>query len=315
MTITYSVALHRNSASGDSVREKIRNKHLSAVILLLFFVYSSVSSTVFQMFACDSLDDGNKYLRADYQILCTDEKHKSLQIYAGLLIALYPVGIPLLFAVLLYRHRDVLAVSRANKTKAQSIASLWAPYRPNRFYSEVIECARRIMLTGVVVFIYPNDTAQIAITLLNSFLFFVVFEVLSPYKSASDTWVSRFGHILIFFTMFDVLLLRVDVSQESSESQKILAGVLVAGHVVMIVVVVAEAIGICYASTGSGNVLEEHIPSQRRFQRPTIGSGLETASNQDLHTDGVLWPSGPSMAPVEAIGGNTEVDRQDFSSR
>ena len=44
-------------------------------------------------------------------------------------------------------------------------------------------------------------------------------EELTPYESASDTWVSRSRHILIlkyFFTMVDVLLLRVVVSKESS---------------------------------------------------------------------------------------------------
>ncbi|CAN0528549.1 unnamed protein product, partial [Scytosiphon promiscuus] len=109
------------------------------------------------------------------------------------------------------------------------------PYLPNRFYYEIVECARRIMLTGMVVFIYPNNTAQIAITVISTFIFFVASEVLSPYESVFDTWVTRCGHVLIFFSMFDVLLLRVDVAQESSDSQKVLAGVLVVGHLVMIV--------------------------------------------------------------------------------
>ncbi|CAM9782397.1 unnamed protein product, partial [Laminaria digitata] len=236
--MTYAIALRRDSTADDRLRERIRNKHLSAVLFLLFFVYSSVSSTAFGMFACDSLDDGEEYLRADYRILCTDAKHRALQGYAAIMILVYPVGIPLLFVVLLYRHRVVLADPWADKAKAQSISSLWAPYRPGCIYYEVVECGRRIMLTGAVVFIYPNDTAQIAITLAISFFFFVVSEALSPYESVSDTWLSRFGHVLIYFSMFDVLLLKVDASHESSESQQILAGVLVAGHVVMIGVVV-----------------------------------------------------------------------------
>ncbi|CAM9283120.1 unnamed protein product [Laminaria digitata] len=128
-------------------------------MFVLFFVYSSVSSTVFQMFACDSLDDGKLYLRADYCILCTDAKHRALQAFAGFMIVVYPVGIPLLFAVLLNRHCKVLSDPGAGEAAAQSIASLWAPYRPTRFYYEIVEYGRRIMLTGVVVFIYPNDTA------------------------------------------------------------------------------------------------------------------------------------------------------------
>ncbi|CAN0460109.1 unnamed protein product, partial [Scytosiphon promiscuus] len=95
LAMTYQVALHRSSTGDDGVREKIRNKHLSAVLFLLFFVYSSVSSTVFRMFACDNLDDGEEYLRADYRILCTGAKHRALQTYAAIMIVVYPVGIPL----------------------------------------------------------------------------------------------------------------------------------------------------------------------------------------------------------------------------
>ncbi|CAN0474933.1 unnamed protein product, partial [Scytosiphon promiscuus] len=109
LAMTYAIALRRNPGSYDSVREKISNKHLTSVLLLLFFVYSSVSSTVFQMFACDPLDDGIEYLRADYRIFCTDAKHRALQVYAVLMIVVYPVGIPLLFFGLLYRHREVLS--------------------------------------------------------------------------------------------------------------------------------------------------------------------------------------------------------------
>ena len=127
------------------------------------------------------------------------------------------------------------------------------------------------MLTGAVVFIYPNDPAQIAITIINSFLFFVVSEVLSPYESVADTWVSRSGRVLIFFSKFQVLLLRVDVSQESIENQQALAGVLVAGHIVMIAAVVAEAIGLWSASRRAGEgVVEKHAPSQTALRMPSM---------------------------------------------
>lgn len=152
------------------------------------------------MFACDSLDDGSNYLRADYRILCTDAQRLTLQVYAGVMIVVYPVGIPLLYAVLLFQHRRVLA----DETAAESIASLWEAYRPERFYYEVVECGRRIMLTGVIVFIYPNDAAQIAINILIAVFFFAIFDVLSPYACDSDMWLSRGGQVIVFLSMFDL---------------------------------------------------------------------------------------------------------------
>ncbi|CAM9576912.1 unnamed protein product [Ectocarpus sp. 6 AP-2014] len=53
---------------------------------------------------------------------------------------------------------------------------------------------------------------------------------------------------MVSLSMLDLLLLKVDVSGESDESQTVFPGVLVAGHVLMIVVIVVEVVGICYAS-------------------------------------------------------------------
>lgn len=206
LSLTYRVALCRNTTTSCAIVERIRHRHLDLAFLLFvtFLVYSSVSSTVFKMFACDSLDDGSNYLRADYRILCTHAKHRTLQVYASGMIIVYPVGIPLLYAVLLFQHRRVLADPSADKTVAESISSLWEAYRPERFYYEVIECGRRIMLTGVIVFIYPNDAAQIAINILMAVFFFAVFDVLSPYTCDSDMWLSRGGQIIVFLSMFDL---------------------------------------------------------------------------------------------------------------
>ncbi|CAN0497746.1 unnamed protein product [Laminaria digitata] len=45
------------------------------MLLLTFLVYSSVSSILFQMFACDDLEDGKNYLRADYRVECDSSQH------------------------------------------------------------------------------------------------------------------------------------------------------------------------------------------------------------------------------------------------
>ena len=164
--------------------------------LLLFLVYLSASSALFRLFACDALDDGKTYLRENYRIICTDTKHRDLQVYAAIMIFMYPVGIPLLHAVLLYRHREVLSAAKSSTLTEKPTAGRWEPYQPQYVYYEVVEYARRIVLTGVVVFIYQNDAAQIAIALLNALFFLVVSEGLSPFYLVSDMWVSRGGHFL-----------------------------------------------------------------------------------------------------------------------
>lgn len=87
---------------------KIRHKHVSVLLLVAFLIYSSVSTTVFETFAPDSLDDGNTYVRADYQLLFTTKEHRMYQAFAGAMILVYPVGIPLSLAVWLYRYKNTL---------------------------------------------------------------------------------------------------------------------------------------------------------------------------------------------------------------
>ena len=244
---TYVTAMRR-SRDSEIARGIARRKHVSMVLLLTFLVYSSVSSTLFKTFACDKLDDGKNYLRADYRIECDSSKHKALEIYAGLMVVLYVVGIPAFYGVLLYNNREALMNNAGREDEGiKFVTDLWKPYRPDRFYYEVIECIRRVLLTGALVFIYPNTAAQIAVALMMTLFFIFVSEALAPYTSKWDTWCSRTGHAIVFTSMFLALLLKVDVSGERASSQRVFEWVLIGAHSCLILVVVVEAIAMIVA--------------------------------------------------------------------
>lgn len=259
---TYAIGVKRSDGSADAIRH-ILHKHISMALFVTVLVYSSVSSTVFQMFSCDDLEDGNTYLRVDYRIHCDSPKHRALQIYSGFMIFLYPLGIPAIYGVLLYRTRHLLQTetSRAHSVRAQWTSELWSPYRPSRFYYEVIECGRRIMLTGALVFIYPNTAAQIAVALMVSFTFAIISEGLAPYKSIWDAWLSRAGHVVVFTSLFLALLLKVDISDEHARSQQMFEIVLVTVHGFMILAVFLEML-----FTACRLPIEEQYRPQRRYR-------------------------------------------------
>ncbi|CAM9151036.1 unnamed protein product, partial [Ectocarpus sp. 6 AP-2014] len=241
---TYTAALSMNRGKAEGL-QVIRNKHVSLVLLLTFLIYSSVSATLFKAFACEELEDGTNYLRADYTIDCDSSKHKAFQVYAGFMAVVYVVGIPTLYAFLLFRDRHVLKDHHADReqtARTTSTSDLWKPYKPSVFYYEVIECGRRVLLAGVVVFIFPNTAAQIAITLMMAFAFVMVSEGLAPYASKWDAWLSRTGHAVVFVSMYIALLLKVDVSGERAGSQRVYEIVLVAAHACMILAVVTETL-------------------------------------------------------------------------
>ncbi|CAN0045690.1 unnamed protein product, partial [Scytosiphon promiscuus] len=241
---TYTVATTINGGAPDAL-QTIWNRHVSMVLLLTFLVYSSVSALLFRTFACETLEDGINYLRVDYRIICDSPRHRAFQVYAGFMIVFYTVGIPFFYGALLFRDRDVLkndADNRESNPRVATTSDLWKPYKPSAYYYEVVECCRRLLLTGVVVFIYPGTAAQIAVTLLMAFFFVVLAEVLAPYTSGWDAWLSRIGHAVVFVSMYVALLLKVDVSNERAESQKVFEIVLVGAHACMVLMVVVETV-------------------------------------------------------------------------
>ncbi|CAN0015842.1 unnamed protein product, partial [Hapterophycus canaliculatus] len=237
---TYTVAANIHRGVPDAL-QIIWNKHVSMVLLLTFLVYSSVSATLFSTFACDNVDKKTRYLRADYSIKCDSPTHIAFQVYAGFMIVLYTIGIPAFYGALLFKDREVLTkdvAHRADNPRVMVFSGLWKPYKPSTFYYEVVECGRRLLLAGIVVFIYPNSAAQIAITLMMAFAFALLSEGLAPYASSWDSWLNRIGHGVVFMSMYFALLLKVDVSKERADSQKVFQGVLIGAHAFMVLVIV-----------------------------------------------------------------------------
>ncbi|CAM9549196.1 unnamed protein product [Discosporangium mesarthrocarpum] len=106
--LNYLIVKRRNQDMSQEALDQVSLKHVSVALLVIFRVYSSLSSTVFRTFACDKLDDGRDFLRADYRLTCDSPKHRGLMVFAGIMIVVYPVGNPVAYFVVLFRKRDLL---------------------------------------------------------------------------------------------------------------------------------------------------------------------------------------------------------------
>lgn len=218
-----------------------QRRHFSAGLFILFFVYSSVSFTIFQTFVCDSLDDGNAYLRADYSVTCWTAKHNAYRTYAIIMVCVYPVGIPALFAWWLARNRQQLTnPSREGMVHLHKFRGLWAAYKPSCYYYEVVECSRRIVLTGAAVLVFPNSADQIAVVLLLAVLFMFISESLSPFEAKFDMWLYRWGNGIVLGSMYVALLLKFEITGEESQTSIAMTAMLIVANVFMIGTVVVQ---------------------------------------------------------------------------
>lgn len=243
LRVTYAIASARNRNATNAVKLTFRRKHLSMAIFALFLVYSSVSRDIFLTFSCEALDSGVSYLRADYGLTCSSRRHDVFRAYAGLMAVVYPFGVPALFGWWLRRHRrDLQSPDRSENPHLEPAKALWESYKGNRWYFIIIEYGRRIALTGLGVFIYPNSAAQVAILLLLAFGFSMLSEVLDPFETPIETWLYRSGSCVIFASMYAALLLKVDVSSENSESQNAFSAVLILSHVLLFTTVFTQGV-------------------------------------------------------------------------
>ena len=283
LAITYRVAMLRNGHSIHAMRVA-RNKHISVGLFLLFVVYSSVSYTIFQTFVCDSLDSGVSYLRADYDLVCWTRIHDRYMTYAGVMVLVYPVGIPAVFAWVLFINRDGIKSVEDNTNgsrvppESEAIKDLWKPYKPSCYYYEVIECGRRVALTGLVVFVYPGSAAQVAIEALLAFVFSSLSEIISPFAEPLDAWLYRSGTWVIFLSVYLALLLKMDAADGDIHSQNIFAGLLIAAYGGMVLVVIANALLSALKEFREVRAIEMPVmtqdPSQRSGSASTRGNDI-----------------------------------------
>lgn len=246
--VSRTILRSKCSANDQDKLSKIDSRHASAMFWMSFLVYSATSAVIFQTFACDDLDDGDSYLRVDHSVRCYTSKHKGFMWYAGVMSIIYPFGIPACYAAFLYNSQaGIKSEQHEAAGRALVLKELWEPYQKHAYYYEVVECLRRVVLSGVVVFVLPNTAGQIATSFLLSMGFFVVFMVLNPYFQRSDTWLGIIGHMVVMLSMFSGLLEKVDIEGDDSFSQNVFAVVLILAHSSMVVFLVAEWFGVSCA--------------------------------------------------------------------
>lgn len=287
LACTFVIATIRNQNS-EIAGLRVKDKHLSIILVIIFFVYSSVSFTIFQTFVCDRLDDGVSYLRADYSLTCSTKTYTAYRTYASIMVCVYPIGIPAFFGWWLVRNRQELeGLHRETRSHLQPFSSLWIAYKPSCYYYEVVEYGRRIVLTGAAVFIMPGTAEQIAIVLLLAVVFTFISESLSPFKSKLDMWLYRWGNGVILASMYVALLLKVDLTTEGSRTSSSITVLLIAANVFLIITVVVQS-GLLIKAMHVANRMEvvnpvpstfpSSIYSVRNEERESFAGELEMQS-------------------------------------
>ncbi|CAM9236456.1 unnamed protein product, partial [Sphacelaria rigidula] len=231
---------------------RLFSRHTTMALVVLYLIYSQVSTVVFQTFACQDLPEiGVSYLRADFRLKCDTPRHRAYKVYACFCVLIYPLGIPAAFCYFLVRQRskinphvekpanagredvrEKIEKRQSDETVAPT-AFLWGAYYPKRYYYEVCECLRRLMLTGLLVFTLRDCPGQLGVSCIFAFLSLQLFEALKPHVDRVDIQLYRTGCWVIFFSNFLALVIKVGIADANSRSSAIFSVMLILVNVLL----------------------------------------------------------------------------------
>ena len=172
-----------NRSLAASVRTALADglqRVLPVMLGLTFLVLPSTSTRIFRAFLCETFqyddDTSRRYLYADLTLSCDSDEYESTKATAFAALVLWPVGMPLLYAVLLWASRDALRTGIATPL-SRATAFLWGDYACNYWaplgWWEPLEMCRKLTLTGWVLLIRGDaEQTRVIVALFVSITFF-----------------------------------------------------------------------------------------------------------------------------------------------
>ena len=195
MFVAWEGARGRSKKSGakdapDSSRsiavQKGLERALVPTLLITFVLVPSTATRIFKTFLCDPFEysehDTRRYLQDDLDLSCGSEEYGSVRNAAIFLVLVWPVGVPLLYAVLLWMSRDALGTGEPTAL-SRATAFLSGDYTNSAYWWEPLEMCRKLTLTGWVLLVREEaDQARALVALLVSVSFLALHLSIKPLK-------------------------------------------------------------------------------------------------------------------------------------
>ena len=174
-------------------------QHFGWGLLVLYLVLPTCTNVIFSAFRCD--DDfgvhGKSFLVADYGTECSGDRYKLMILpWAIVSVIVYPVGVNVFYAVVLWRQAD--------ESKHPNFPT--GGYSPRRFFWEPIDSVRRCAMCGLPVF-FGRAQMQLATGVLLALFFQLLYLWAEPYHRPEDSRVSAIANFEITFTL-QLLMIR-----------------------------------------------------------------------------------------------------------
>jgi len=184
------------------------------VLLVIFSFLPAVTNTIFATWSCDrfeaSAGESVYFMNRDLSVQCDTDEHDQIKAVAWYMIAIWPVGMQLLWAGLLFSNRKVLLQPTMTNALKKATAFLTGGYKPEYYYWESVDLLRRLSCTGWVLLISQQASfVRIVVALAASLTVLLWVTVAFPYRREEDNWLAMANQAMTVVILFLVALIRV----------------------------------------------------------------------------------------------------------
>ncbi|KAL1496398.1 hypothetical protein AB1Y20_016353 [Prymnesium parvum] len=164
----------------EELREQVSRglkRVVPPVLIVTFVLVPSTATRVFKSFLCESFHvrdtplETVRFMAVDPSSSCDSDDYRTTEQVAFVAVLVWPIGVPLLYAVLLWHSRRAIN-SGVPTTLSRATRFLSADYKPFAFWWEPLEMCRKLALTGWVLFVEEkHEQARVLVALIVSISF------------------------------------------------------------------------------------------------------------------------------------------------
>ena len=149
--------------------------------------------------------------------------YDELVTFASWMVALWPMGVPLVFSLLLWRARKAISGASAPTAFAGAIGILYREYDRRVFWWELVELVRRLVLVGFLQFI-PDSYAmlRLLVAIWTSIVYLSLVLIVRPFKRDDDNALAITAASLLLATFFAGQLIYLNDELGPDDARRVL---------------------------------------------------------------------------------------------
>jgi len=168
---------------------------IKAMLFISFSCYISLSIAVLTVMA--PCENGYSATLPWLQCSWSNSTYVVLMVAAIFFLIVYVLGIPALYAVLLFYHKRQQLLTQKASTWSTAIEFLCEEYRPKMYYYELVYVLRRLLLV-VCVTIIPSTTIWQYGCAVSVIMISVLVQIFCrPFKCAHDNYIEIIGALVL----------------------------------------------------------------------------------------------------------------------